>query len=309
VLPAHLADARLGLDDETYSAVAREVTIIMHVAWSVNFRMKLRSFVKDSIGGLSHLISLALAAPASRPAPRIAFCSSVASVMSYPASTIPEVLVDDPAAASELGYSRSKWVAEHVCARANGHPRLAGRVGVFRVGQLAGASDTGVWNAKEAWPLMLSSVQETGALPELTEVLDWLPVDIAATAMIQGAERTIGSGSEGLEVYHVVNYHTKPEWSELLRWAKERQDFETLSPAAWVAKLEQLGQKGSQHPALQLLGLWQRAYTQSTEDASTARKTFAVSRSIETLPALRTVGPVNQEYFARLWQWIQEEAV
>ena len=322
VLPAHLADARLGLDDETYTAVAREATVIMHVAWSVNFRMKLRSFVKDSIGGLSHLISLALAAPASRPAPRIAFCSSVASVMSYPASTIPEVLVDDPAAASELGYSRSKWVAEHVCARANGHPRLAGRVGVFRVGQLAGASDTGVWNAKEAWPLMLSSVQETGALPALDgEVLDWLPVDTAATAMIQGAERTIGDESEGLEVYHVVNYHTQPEWSELLRWVKERQDFETLPPPAWVAKLEQLAEKGSQHPALQLLEHWKRAYAsdqeveagrsgiEGTEGASTGRKTFAVHRSIDRLPALRTVSPVSEAYFERLWKWIQEEAV
>jgi thioester reductase-like protein len=328
VLPAHLADARLGLDDETYSAVAREVTVIMHVAWSVNFRMKLRSFAKDNIGGLSHLFSLALAAPASRPAPRIAFCSSVASVMSYPSPTIPEVLVDDPAVASELGYSRSKWVAEHVCARANGQPRLAGRVGVFRVGQLAGASDTGVWNAKEAWPLMLSSVQETGALPELDgEVLDWLPVDTAATAMIQGAERTIGDESGGLQVYHVVNYHTRPEWSELLRWVKERQDFETLSPSAWVAKLEQLAEKGSQHPALQLLEHWKRAYAsdqsgqeveagrsgiEGTEGAPTTRterKTFAVQRSIERLPALRTVEPVSAAYFERLWRWIQEEAV
>lgn len=325
VLPAHLADAHLGLDDETYSAVAREVTVIMHVAWSVNFRMKLRSFVKDSIGGLSNLVSLALAAPASRPAPRIAFCSSVASVMAYPSSPIPEVLVDDPAAASELGYSRSKWVAEHVCARANGHPRLAGRVGVFRVGQLAGATDTGVWNAKEAWPLMLSSVQETNALPQLDgEVLDWLPVDKAATAMIQGAERTIGDLSDGLQVYHVVNYHTSPEWSQLLRWVKERQDFETLPPAAWVAKLEQLAEKGSQHPALQLLEHWKRAYAsaqkgheveaapsgiEGTGGAPTERKAFAVQRSIERLPALRTVEPVSEAYFERLWKWVQEEAV
>lgn len=324
VLPAHLADPQLGLDDETYAAVAREATVIMHVAWSVNFRMKLRSFVKDSIGGLTHLIALALAAPASRPAPRIAFCSSVASVMAYPSSPIPEVLVDDPAAASELGYSRSKWVAEHVCARANSHPRLRGRVAVFRVGQLAGASDTGVWNAKEAWPLMLSSVQETSALPDLEgEVLDWLPVDTAASAMVQGAERTIGAGeSEGVEVYHVVNSHPRPEWSDLLRWAKERQDFETLPPPTWVERLEQLSEKGSQHPALQLLEHWKRAYISGQEveagrsgieegrgGAPTARKTFAVQRSIERLPALRTVEPVSEAYFARLWRWIQEEAI
>lgn len=335
VLPAHLADARLGLNDETYCAVAREATVIMHVAWSVNFRMKLRSFVKDSIGGLSHLVVLALAAPASRPAPRIAFCSSVASMMAYPSSPIPEVLVDDPAVASQLGYSRSKWVAEQVCARADGHPRLRGRVAVFRVGQLAGASDTGVWNAKEAWPLMLSSVQETHALPDLEgEVLDWLPVDCAASAMIQGAECTMGgAGSEGVEVYHVVNSHTKPDWRELLRWVKERQDFETLSPAAWVGRLEQVAEKGSQHPALQLLEHWKRAYRTSGQEseagpsdvrsgieqdekeedtgaAPTAeRKTFAVQRSIERLPALRTVEPVSEAYFQRLWVWIRDEAV
>jgi thioester reductase-like protein len=264
--------------------------------------------------------------------------------MAYPSSTVPEVLVDDPAAASELGYSRSKWVAEHVCARANGHPRLAGRVGVFRVGQLAGASDTGVWNAKEAWPLMLSSVQETAALPELEgEVLDWLPVDTAALAMIQGAEdRAIGDCAEdnndesgGVRVYHVVNYHVRPEWSELLRWVKERQDFETLPPAAWVARLEQLADKGSQHPALQLLEHWKRAYSNGQEQevvgggggrgrgqrrqsgidgtegppTATERKAFAVQRSIERLPALRTVEPVSEAYFARLWEWLREAAV
>ena len=172
---------------------------------------------------------------------------------------------------------------------------------------------------------MLSSVQETSALPQLDgEVLDWLPVDQAATAMIQGAERTIGDLSDGLQVYHVVNYHTTPGWSELLRWVKERQDFETLSPAAWVAKLEQLAEKGSQHPALQLLEHWKRAYASAqngqegegqrsgidgTAGAPTERKAFAVQRSIERLPALRTVEPVSEAYFERLWRWVQEEAV
>ncbi|KAL1584856.1 hypothetical protein WHR41_06585 [Cladosporium halotolerans] len=331
VLPAQLADPRLGLDDETYRRVAAEATGIVHVAWAVNFRMKLRSFAHDSIGGLANLISLALAAPRSQPAPRVAFCSSVASVMAYSSSPIPEALVDDPAAASELGYSRSKWVAEQVCARAEQHPRLAGRVAVFRVGQLAGASDTGVWNAKEAWPLMLSSVRETNALPDLGgEVLDWLPVDVAARAMVQGAEPRIdGRAPTGLEVYHVVNSHAGPAWTELLRWVKERRDFETLQPAAWVERLERAAEKGSQHPALQLLEHWKRAYSSgggsqeaegqrsgveeeeeaATAAAPTARKTFAVQRSIERLPALRTVEPVSEAYFSRLWEWVQQEVV
>jgi hypothetical protein len=65
-----------------------------------------------------------------------------------------------------------------------------------------------------------------------------------------------------------------------------------------------LREKGSQHPALQLLEFWKQAY-QSTEDALAGRKTFSTKRSIE-LPALRTVNAVDEEYFERLWKWIRE---
>lgn len=51
ILQAQLGEARLGLDDDTYNLLAREATIIMHIAWSVNFRMRLRHFEKDNIAG------------------------------------------------------------------------------------------------------------------------------------------------------------------------------------------------------------------------------------------------------------------
>ncbi|EKG14906.1 AMP-dependent synthetase/ligase [Macrophomina phaseolina MS6] len=51
VLQAQLGQPDLGLSAATYEKVAAEATIIMHVAWSVNFRMRLRSFEKDNIAG------------------------------------------------------------------------------------------------------------------------------------------------------------------------------------------------------------------------------------------------------------------
>lgn len=51
VLDASLGDSRLGLSDQDYKRIAAEVSIVMHVAWSVNFRMRLRSFVEDNIAG------------------------------------------------------------------------------------------------------------------------------------------------------------------------------------------------------------------------------------------------------------------
>lgn len=49
ILQAQLGDPQLGLSDEDYGCLSKEATIIMHVAWSVNFRQRLRSFVKDNI--------------------------------------------------------------------------------------------------------------------------------------------------------------------------------------------------------------------------------------------------------------------
>jgi len=51
IVRASLGDTRLGLADDLYNKISSEATIVLHVAWSVNFRMKLRSFEKDNIAG------------------------------------------------------------------------------------------------------------------------------------------------------------------------------------------------------------------------------------------------------------------
>ena len=307
VLQATLSDAQLGLKNAMYEQIAREATVIMHVAWSVNFRMKLRSFVKDSIGGVTNLINLALASPRSQP-PRFAFCSSVASAMAYHGGVaVPEQIIDDPSAATELGYSQSKWVAEHICQRASGSSRLKGGISIFRVGQLAGDTVHGVWNTKEAWPMMLSAVKVTGSLPALEdEKLDWLPVDIAATALIQGAD--ISSGQQSLYVYHVVNENDRPTWTHLLGWLKKREKFDVVPPAEWVKQLEQAMNQGTNHPSGQLLDHWRQAYgskDQKAQAISSKTPSFAMERTKEALRVLRNAEPVSEAFFDKLWAWIK----
>ncbi|RMZ00779.1 hypothetical protein D0862_06620 [Hortaea werneckii] len=302
VLQATLGDRQLGLSSEQYAQLAREATIVMHVAWSVNFRMKLRSFVKDNIAGVTNLLNLALASPRSKP-PSFGFCSSVASAMSYWSPVVPEEIIQDPTSATELGYSQSKWVAEHICQRASNDTRLNGRVSIFRVGQLAGDTANGVWNTKEAWPMMLSAVKVTGSLPNLQDKLDWLPGDIAADALIQGVSaRHVGNGPA---VYHVVNDHDRPTWSDLLAWLRKKESLEAIPPAIWVEQLEKAIDAGSNHPSGQLLDHWRQAYC-SDKDGGEGPVSFAMERTRNVIPALRGVEPVNEEYFAKLWTWIRE---
>lgn len=263
--------------------------------------------------GVTNLINLALSSPKSDPA-RFAFCSSVASVMAYNGSrpTIPESTIDDPAASTSLGYSRSKWVAEQICARAGEETPLRGLIAVFRVGQLAGDSDQGIWNTKEAWPLMLSSVKLTRTLPVLKEeTLDWLPVDIAAMALVEGVAGASGSG-EGVNVLHVLNENGVPKWPDLLGWLKKQRAFDTLNPREWIERLEVAQERdGADHPAFKLLDLWKKAYVdehKSSEEGQVetvpGTKRFDLVKTRRLMPSMRNVKPVDEEYFIKLWHWI-----
>ncbi|KAF2769914.1 acetyl-CoA synthetase-like protein [Teratosphaeria nubilosa] len=329
VLRATLSEERLDLSDETYATLTREVTTILHVAWSVNFRMKLRSFVKDNIAGVTNLIKLALASTR-RETPVFGFCSSVASSMAYSKNgePVPEEILHDPSAADSKGYSRSKWVAEHICHRASATTRLKGKVKVFRVGQLSGDTVHGVWNTKEAYPMMLSAVNVTYSLPALeNEPLNWLPVDIAATALIQGTEGQPASEDETAAFFHVLNETTRPTWTDLLGWLKKRIDFDIVEPHVWVKRLEAAVNDtaaGSAHPAAQLLDFWREAYRPLPPSGHDAQKlrptdpaasdfvepsssiaTFEMKRTRAAIPVLRRVEPVSEAFFCKLWAWIQ----
>ena len=52
VLKSTLGHTTLGLDEDVYKELTREATVYMHLAWAVNFRMRLRNFERDHINGM-----------------------------------------------------------------------------------------------------------------------------------------------------------------------------------------------------------------------------------------------------------------
>jgi thioester reductase-like protein len=304
VIQAQLSEQRLGLNDELYKYLAKEATSIIHVAWTVNFRLKLRSFIKDNIAGVRNLLDLALKVPRSDP-PRFTYCSSTASIMQGPSDSsghLPENMQPDPSSASPLGYSRSKWVAEHICLEAHNRTNLHGHIAVVRVGQLTGDSASGVWNSKEAWPKMLSTARLINCLPDLgTEPLDWLPVDIAAKAFLDITEQDSGR-EKGMPMYHVLNPHQEPTWHQMLQWIKKNEDFEIVEPKEWVSRLEK--REGSDHSAMKLLGLWKESYGHADGEAK-PRPQFSMKDTKRKIAALRDVQPLDEGYVNRMWTWIQ----
>jgi thioester reductase-like protein/aryl carrier-like protein len=299
-----LSDAHLGLSDTEYTHLRSNIDVIIHLAWSVNFLLPLRSFAATHLSGLRNLIDLALSSPQPTP-PRVVFCSSVASVSQYPdldlglnqgsASAVPERPMSSPASAGPTGYARSKWVAEAICVAAHRHTRLRNRISIARVGQLSGATDTGVWSKSEAYPLMLSSMKATGVLPALQgEVLNWLPVDLAARAFVEdvlsvarpGGRRDVGRDASAetdpdlthvdeqdedeIPVHHVLNPNNDVQWSDLLSCLSRRETFKTVPVHEWLDAVSALqhDEKTKDHPSLKLLGFWKTVYSSKSRSRS-----------------------------------------
>ena len=281
---------------------------------------------KETAKGLHNLLYSAMQSTRWHP-PSFIFCSSVASVInSRFAEGIPERYIDDISAASPVGYSKSKWVAEQIChkAHSSNYTRLGGRIAVLRVGQLSGDTVRGIWNTQEAWPMMLSSVKATRALPALEkEPLSWLPVDVAADAFLDAALALSGSeegknetekGVNEMRVYHIINEHKTPEWMDLLQWLKRLEDFEIVDVQEWLRRLEDLERNGVDHPSLKLLGHWKDTYGNAEYGSENMDKEggggeeeikFRMEITKRDLPSLRNVRKVDEEYFRRLWNYIR----
>ncbi|KAG8672351.1 nonribosomal peptide synthetase-like protein nrps11 [Fusarium poae] len=311
-LPCNLTESNLGLSDKDQKQLLDNVGTIIHSAWAVNFSLRLPSF-EDQIISTRNLATLAAQSGA-----RFIFVSSIAAVSDSKVKPIPEKLSRDPGEASPLGYSRSKWVAEQVCDALNNAVGGDPLATVVRVGQLC-SNESGVWNATEAYPLLLSTAKITGCLPNIpNETLNWLPVEQAAQAVIEIARsepKPDDGTSSRTPVYHVLNPHTTPKWTEMLDGLSSSigtPEFEKVSPRDWVKRLEKaLGERSINHPAQALLGLWKESYGLMMDDVTSAKthedeSPFDVVKAREVSATMKDVRPLDRERLIQTWKWVND---
>lgn len=174
--PSDLSRSDLGLAEGTLEDLSKSLTAVIHSAWAVNFNLGVRSFESHHIRGTYNLLNLCLGTSTVKPA-RLFFCSSISAAAGTPIpARIAETYVADPAHAQAMGYARSKYVTEHIIKAARQYTGMTAEV--FRLGQIIGDTENGIWNLTEAIPLMIRSARTLGALPALDEVYSQLPTGI-----------------------------------------------------------------------------------------------------------------------------------
>lgn len=347
VLPCKFSAQHLGLSAAQYQDLADRIDVIAHLAWAVNFMLPLRGFTSH-LAALQNLLSLALSSSKPVP-PRFLFCSTVAAVSQHP-HPIPEALIADPLAANATGYGRSKWIAEQICLSASRSSRLQNRISIVRVGQLSGASDTGVWASSEAYPLIMSTFQHVGCVPDLdfarasqrpdgkgTEVLNWLPVDVAGRAfaeLVTSRQHAVSSNSsskgEGIPVYHLLSAPSlkSRSWSDFVSIVSrhETESVPLVPVDKWLDRVEAMREAEStrDHPAMSLVPFWREAYCKigsennshardepgvagkDNDEESTVSGGFQMQRTMQTIPDLAQGSGLDEEYIMKLWNWVQE---
>ncbi|KAL8377355.1 hypothetical protein RB595_008167 [Gaeumannomyces hyphopodioides] len=273
----------LGVRDAALSAeMLRTVTLIVHIAWPVNFNIKLASF-EPHIRCLSNLLRFSTEVVRERrdrqPA-RLFFCSSISVAANSSVTPVPDGPLGDLRSAADTGYGQSKLVGEHLVLNA---ARRGARSYVLRIGQVVGDAENGVWNEAEFIPAMIRSALTLGVLPSLDQTCSWLPVDTLATAILQ-LSQTLADAPLPCEVnarappvfYNVVNPHEFP-WSELLAELKTAGlDFEVVPRCAWLERLRESAARGGEeerNPAVKLIDFYEKEFGGSVGAAGKEEKT------------------------------------
>ncbi|KAH9911783.1 acetyl-CoA synthetase-like protein [Epithele typhae] len=279
----NLTKEHFGLAPEEYEEMRMSATQIIHNGWTVNFNVSLSSF-EPLIVGARRLIDLALGS--TRPhKPHMLFVSS-AGVLRNHSSAVPaaELIETPPELAVGAGYSESKWVAEQLLWRASQHTGLS--TTSVRVGQVSGDQRAGGWSVTEWVPALVRISQKLGCMPSRDENLTWVPVDVAAAALLEMTRSRA-------PVLHLRSPRPVP-WDIVFAPMAARLRVPLVPYAEWLARVEAdaaaAARDGSGHDAAHsLLAFLGSARMGGAEGA------LDVSEAVGCSKALADVAPLSGE--------------
>ncbi|KAF9980653.1 hypothetical protein BGZ75_008183 [Mortierella antarctica] len=312
-------DEKFGQTTEVYKQLEQEVSVIVHAAWSVGFNKPVQAYA-DQMFNVAQFARLA-AVPALRSSSqpkRVLFTSSVSVALMYPAVSggsynVPEDELDIQAASAVAGYSRSKFAAERILMEAS--RQLGVPAKVVRVGQIAGDREHGVWtNATEMSALLTCAPITIHALPSsgVSKIIDWVPVDDVARALLEFALDTPRTTS----MYNLVNPKSI-SWSEfvaILRRALPKTNFDVQPYSKWVEGLSKDLDSGDseedikkRNPFFELIPFLQQQVADDGVDADSKTLVFmtdSAQRDSSVIRGLPAIDDALIRRYLRGWQRI-----
>lgn len=293
VLQVDSAKPVLGMDHAEYLELVASVTHIVHNAWPMSGNRPVERF-EQQFQAMHNLLHLSLQASSTRSVPiTFQLISSIAVVGHQPLITgLPNVPEEPVTIDSVLpnGYGDAKFVCERMLSTTLGqHPQHFRTMSV-RLGQVAGSSKTGYWNAQEHLSFLVKSSQTLRCLPNFGATpLSWTPVDIVAGTC---ADLILQTESQPHEIYHIDNPVRQP-WTDMLRiWAEELDvPLQNIIPFEdWVSRVRRFpGSVEKDNPAFKLVDFLDGNFLRM----SCGGLLLDTDKTREHSPTLRAAGPVE----------------
>jgi amino acid adenylation domain-containing protein/thioester reductase-like protein len=213
---------RMGLADQTYETLARDIDAILHGAAHVNFIYPYEALRAANVLGIHEIIRFAFHS-------RIKQVHHLSTAAIWPMGaqyTFYEKDAIDHGKPLNLGYDEAKWVGEKCLLNAaeRGLP-----VARYRPGEVGGDSLTGRCVTDHFLFACIKGFLQFGAFPALDIEVDVAPVDYVARAMVH----LIFHGNTLGRAFHLTNPHRRHMSAALtylrsLGYQFEEMPFETL---------------------------------------------------------------------------------
>ncbi|MEF2965234.1 amino acid adenylation domain-containing protein [Paenibacillus sp. M1] len=226
-----LALPGLGLEPAVYNELGDVVSAIYHNGAAVNFAQPYASLAAANVSGSKEVLKLAV----TKSLKTVHFISTLYVFTPEDIKRKKIILENDVPAHHEclqLGYTQTKWVAEQLMRQA----RLRGiPVKVFRLGRIAGDSQTGACQENDFFWRAIRLCLRLGLFPDIDFPFNLIPADRAAQAVVALAEQEEAHDP----AYHLLgaNHCT---FYQILKIFRERgYPFECLPWEQWKARVEE----------------------------------------------------------------------
>ncbi|NEP00463.1 MAG: AMP-binding protein, partial [Symploca sp. SIO2E9] len=193
----NLSEPLLGLNEQQFQQLAREVEIIYHAATFMNLAYPYRAMRGVNVQGTQEILKLASQIQL-KP---LHFVSSPAVFKSTGYFNQPLIREEDSLENCQVvygGYGQSKWVAEKLLKTAYS---LGIPVSIYRPGTISGHSKTGAYNADQVLGRLLKSFIEQGIAPNLNLEFELTPVDYISQAIVYLSKQKESLGKN----FHLIN--------------------------------------------------------------------------------------------------------
>jgi thioester reductase-like protein len=176
-------------------------------------------------------------------------------------------------------------------------------VNIYRVGQVSGDTENGVWNRNEMAAMMIyAGAGQLKKMPNVGQDLNWIPVDICSAALVDLALKSSFEIATPYDqrVYHLLNPHSITYEDYLNSLQAAGLHFDRVSPKEFLDII--LTTNDLTNPLVKLSSFFEQVVSKKDSSKISKYETF---KTVEKCDVLKNCPPINSnliKHYLNYWK-------